>query len=94
MFLTLADWLFGCSHRNTGFPITYRTQGGSREQSQSAETYVVCLDCGKRLAYDWANMRIIRQPAADSRRRAETESQASRPFPSMSGLLDRLVHHT
>ncbi len=22
--------------------------------------YVVCLDCGKKFAYDWANMRIMR----------------------------------
>jgi hypothetical protein len=22
--------------------------------------YVVCLDCGRKIAYDWANMRMVR----------------------------------
>jgi hypothetical protein len=50
MFHSVLNAMFGCSHRRTTFPQTPR-QGGSR-------TYVVCLDCGKEFAYDWAAMRI------------------------------------
>jgi hypothetical protein len=28
-------------------------------QRSSAEHYVVCLDCGQHLSYDWSQMRII-----------------------------------
>ena len=42
----LASGFLGCSHRRKGFPITL-----------GAETYVVCLDCGGRFAYDWSRMR-------------------------------------
>ena len=55
MFSTLADWLLGCSHRQTSFPITRR---GERTQ-----TYVVCLECGTRIPYDWTEMRLAKQPA-------------------------------
>lgn len=60
---SLAEWLFGCSHRRTTFPITLRTSvsvGG--QQRTPAETYVVCLECGRHFAYDWARMRITEQP--------------------------------
>lgn len=55
----LAEWLFGCSHRRTTFPITLPTvtrQPGA--DSPETETYVVCLECGRRMAYDWAKMRL------------------------------------
>lgn len=42
----LVSGCYGCSHRRKGFPITL-----------GAETYVVCLDCGGRFAYDWSRMR-------------------------------------
>ena len=44
--MNLADWLWGCSHRRTTLPMT-----------KNDETYVVCLECGRRFAYDWARMR-------------------------------------
>ena len=56
----LADWLSCCSHRRTTFPITLRT-GVSVDGQQSAaeaETYVVCLECGRHFVYDWTKMRI------------------------------------
>ena len=37
--------LYGCQHRRKAFPITI-----------GAETYVVCLGCGRRFAYDWHAM--------------------------------------
>jgi hypothetical protein len=38
----LADWLYGCSHRRTTFPITLRANVSvDGQQSTQAETYVV-----------------------------------------------------
>ena len=52
MLESILNALFGCSHRRTTFPLTpARKNGASR-------TYVVCLDCGKEFAYNWADMRI------------------------------------
>ena len=49
---SLFNILFGCSHRRTTFPLTpARTSG-----SGPAQTYVVCLDCGKQFTYDWKSM--------------------------------------
>ena len=56
----LTEWLLSCRHRRTGFPITRRNAKDVRGGVQ--ETYVVCLDCGKQLSYDWSAMRI--DPAA------------------------------
>jgi hypothetical protein len=50
MFQSVFNALFSCSHRSTTFPQTPGRSG--------TRTYVVCLDCGKELAYDWAAMRI------------------------------------
>jgi predicted transcriptional regulator len=44
--------MFGCSHQRTTFPMT-----AGRKKAVS-RTYVVCLDCGKEFAYNWADMRI------------------------------------
>lgn len=49
---SVGDWvrgLWGCSHRKTSFPITMDGASGS-------ETYVVCMLCGQRFAYDWTTM--------------------------------------
>jgi Ca-activated chloride channel homolog len=46
----LASGFYGCSHRRKGFPITL-----------GAETYVRCLGCGGRFAYDWSRMRAARR---------------------------------
>ena len=51
-FAGLGDWLYGCSHHRTTFPITLREQPGTH-----VETYIVCLDCGRHLAYNWVAMR-------------------------------------
>lgn len=53
------DAFFGCWHNHYGFPITVRS-GSRRNQAASLTgTYVVCLDCGKELPYDWQEMRVI-----------------------------------
>jgi hypothetical protein len=55
----LAARLIGCSHRRTSFPITLRANSGLDGQPAApAETYVVCLGCGRHLAYDWNTLCI------------------------------------
>ena len=51
----LFDLLFGCPHRRLSRPLTATEPGGPRQ------TCVVCLDCGKRLAYDLEKMRVGKQ---------------------------------
>jgi hypothetical protein len=53
MFHRLLDLLFGCRHKRTTRPITpvKKTNGIPNE------TYVSCLECGKRLSYDLATMK-------------------------------------
>jgi len=54
----LADWLSGCSHRKTTFPITLRNRVRvNGQQIMQPETYTVCVECGRHFAYDWATMR-------------------------------------
>jgi hypothetical protein len=64
-FVGLADWLYGCSHRRTTFPITLRAGlSVDGQQSTQAETYVVCVECGRHFAYDWTTMHITKQRPA------------------------------
>ena len=60
------DLLFGCRHRRITRPITPVRKP---HQVSDSPTYVACLDCGQRLHYDLATMRIgkpIRPTQADS----------------------------
>jgi hypothetical protein len=52
MMGSLLEYLFGCAHKNLSRPMTPVHAGAG------SGTYVVCLDCGKRFAYDWKTMRI------------------------------------
>jgi hypothetical protein len=52
MFHSIFNVFFGCAHHRTTFPLTPGRANGT------ARTYVVCLDCGKEFAYNWANMQI------------------------------------
>ncbi len=57
----LVDVLFGCPHNHCTFPITLR----SPETGKRIGPYVVCLDCGAELAYDWRRMKpTSRRPQA------------------------------
>jgi hypothetical protein len=61
----VANSLFGCSHRRTAFPVTFPASASADgPHSTQAEVYVVCLDCGHHLVYDWTTMRVTRQSAA------------------------------
>jgi hypothetical protein len=43
--------------------IATQTIGGGvdGQQTMQAETYVVCVQCGRHFAYDWSTMRTIEQ---------------------------------
>lgn len=69
---SLLNLLFGCPHRRTTFPMTPTGKSAAPVASGMVrgETYVVCLDCGKELAYNWDEMRVggpvpQRGPAAE-----------------------------
>lgn len=52
-------FLFGCSHRNTTFPITRPRK--VKEPGREADTYIVCLDCGFEMPYSWNEMRVFKE---------------------------------
>ena len=59
MFSRILDVLFGCTHGNISFPITIKKGARSRAAFPTG-TYVVCLDCGREMPYDWKQMKIVR----------------------------------
>jgi hypothetical protein len=58
----------GCRHRHMSLPFSNARSAGksaihSEWESVSQEhsgPYVVCLDCGRHFAYDWARMRVVK----------------------------------
>jgi hypothetical protein len=71
MIAKLVDAFFGCGHSHYSFPITLRAKSRSISRSSSRPSpaasltgmYVVCLDCGKELPYDWEEMKVIGSPS-------------------------------
>lgn len=51
----LLDFLLGCSHQRTSFPMSPRRRPGT---PAARSTYIVCLDCGKEFPYDWSRMHV------------------------------------
>jgi hypothetical protein len=54
-----------CRHRNLSHPFAAASipRNKSDDWDPITETgghYIVCLDCGRKFQYDWANMRIVR----------------------------------
>jgi hypothetical protein len=70
----LSSYLLGCSHRNTSRPFTTRKKvGAGGEQRIVSETYIVCLDCGKKFPYSWEEMKVLRdKPASEDEESLET----------------------
>ena len=61
------DAFFGCWHTHYSFPISVRPTSKARARASSLTgTYVVCLDCGKELPYDWEEMRVV-DPSSGTR---------------------------
>ena len=54
MIDTVLNLLFRCSHRRLTRPLTPVGRAGVPH----ADTYVVCLDCGKQFSYDLKEMRV------------------------------------
>lgn len=68
MFSKLLNAIFGCSHNHYSFPRSARR--GTLRGTAAAKltgTYVVCLDCGKELPYDWQAMKVVNS-VAESRK--------------------------
>jgi hypothetical protein len=59
MIAKLFDAVFGCWHSRYSFPITTRRGASRSKAAAQTGTYVVCLDCGKELPYDWKQMKIM-----------------------------------
>ena len=74
MLQSLMNAFFGCSHRRTTFPMTPMRKSGGFATGKLVrnETYVVCLDCGQELPYDWDEMRVGKRVAV-SRRAGEAQ---------------------
>lgn len=58
MFSRILDAVFGCVHSHYSFPITVK-RGRRSAAALVTGTYVVCLDCGKEMPYDWQQMKIV-----------------------------------
>jgi len=58
-----------CAHRKLSKPFTaeydtaYRNADWMPVGAGGPSHYVVCLDCGKKLGYDWGEMRVVRETA-------------------------------
>jgi len=63
MFEKILQFLhIACGHRNLSKPFTAANEHAKSDDwdaPDAASHYVVCLECGKKFAYDWANMRVI-----------------------------------
>jgi len=59
MIAKLLDAVFGCWHQHYSFPITVRSGSRRSPAASLTGTYVVCLDCGRELPYDWKAMKIV-----------------------------------
>ncbi len=68
MVAKLLDAFFGCWHTRYSFPLTVRPGVRRNRAASVTGTYVVCLDCGKELPYDWQEMRVVTDATSNSRR--------------------------
>lgn len=65
LLAALAAFWRGCAHRRTTFPMTLPASASvDLPPISQSETYIVCLDCGRRFAYDWTTMRITKSSTA------------------------------
>ncbi len=64
LLVAIVDRLSVCAHRRTTLPMTgWVDATASAHRDATGEMYVVCLDCGRRLPYDWKKMRLGKHPA-------------------------------
>ena len=75
--MSILGLFVGCRHKQHTFHFTIRGTTRRSGVASITGTYVVCLDCGKEIPYDWNEMKLAR-----------SESQASRGGNSIPLLLD------
>jgi hypothetical protein len=75
--------LFRCQHRKTTFPLTPVRK---KNDTSPAETYVVCLECGRQFTYDWENMRLGKVVDLSGAPAPSEPVPASIPFRTKSSL--------
>jgi len=85
--VSIGDVLFGCSHARTSFPRSCKPRLNHSEMVQQAETYVVCLDCGKEFAYDWEEMRVLGPLKKTMQKRLRTKASTKWNAPILSRIL-------
>jgi hypothetical protein len=84
---SLFDLLFSCKHRRTTFPFTPVKRKTAGTQGEfPAETYVVCLDCGKQFAYDWETMQLGNAVDISLNERSSATETGPIPFRTKSTL--------
>jgi RNA polymerase-binding transcription factor DksA len=71
MLETLLDLLCGCEHTGQySWPLTLKAKDRNKIPAATVTgTYVVCLNCGKELPYDWQKMKIVPMTLIAERRR-------------------------
>jgi len=82
--LGLADWLCGCRHRKTTMPMTLRPDASAPGDPSAQEgPYVVCLECGRHLAYNVRMMSRANRMSGvmDKPVGAITKSESERAIP-------------
>ncbi|QOY86432.1 TraR/DksA C4-type zinc finger protein [Paludibaculum fermentans] len=76
----LIEWLFGCQHRRTTFPLTLPDrERDSGTPAVDQETYVVCLECGRHIPYDWKKTRLTANPPPLNRAAPQRVGPPERP---------------
>ena len=71
------DALFGCWHKRISFPQTSKRGQRRCAAAMQTGTYVVCLDCGTELAYDWKKMRVLSPSETKPFAQARVEVEAN-----------------
>ncbi len=75
MIAKIVDAMFGCRHSNYSFPITTKPALRRTAAAAITGTYVVCLDCGTELPYDWSEMHVTSAAAVRAQRYADKTPQ-------------------
>lgn len=80
MFQAVLNAVLVCHHRRTTFPVT-----SGRTAAALRRTYIVCLDCGAELPYDWQRMRVIPSVAAANHARPVEGHRNAPATPALPG---------
>ncbi len=60
----ILELFLGCFHKRYSFPFSTRDLKKKPDAALATGTYVVCLDCGKELSYDWEEMKVLSERKA------------------------------